>query len=456
MVEINDQRVGDWNVQCDLCGVHYKASQTRMMWTNTRRCYGPGTTNCWEPRHPQDFVRGVVDRQARPFTRPNNIHFLPLACPDKISVERGSNLVFNVLANDTYSTLVSIKWISIPDPATEGTITYTDSAAAEQTVVADAVILAADFNAVTFTPAVGAPDTLPNYFYEITDEQGYTSKSYLCTVVTGVDGIATNIFFALGASDGEMSANATGAISSGDRNGDSLSNSLFDQSLTVVEDVLQQLLADGLATDSNVQIASFESQISATPTAAVPLSNGVTNVFTPITDFQAIYDAKAAANTWFGDNLSMGVDNGVLYYATALEAADTFFTANQVSSNDRNLVYIITSTAGLDSTAEIDPWVETLVNDHSVFIETLYLSGSKPGSLLAPEYIEVKAVSLTLNNDHAEGGTVEYTDAATYSAYIAGQGSVLRPEIVTTPVLVELEGGTGTLLLEDGDTLILE
>lgn len=33
-------------------------------------CFGEGTNNCWEPRHPQDFVRGVKDKQTPPWVRP--------------------------------------------------------------------------------------------------------------------------------------------------------------------------------------------------------------------------------------------------------------------------------------------------------------------------------------------------------------------------------------------------
>ena len=61
---------GQWNVICDRCGSEYKARQLRMEWTGLRVCSGPLTRNCWEPRHPQDFVRGVKDPQAPPWTRP--------------------------------------------------------------------------------------------------------------------------------------------------------------------------------------------------------------------------------------------------------------------------------------------------------------------------------------------------------------------------------------------------
>ena len=56
---------GDFNRICDRCGFKYKASQTRKEWTGLIVCH-----KCWEPRHPQDFVRGRRDRQSVPYPRP--------------------------------------------------------------------------------------------------------------------------------------------------------------------------------------------------------------------------------------------------------------------------------------------------------------------------------------------------------------------------------------------------
>lgn len=61
---------GQWNAICDRCGFKYKARQLRLEWNGLRTCCGAGTTNCWEPRHPQDFVKGKADRQAPPWVRP--------------------------------------------------------------------------------------------------------------------------------------------------------------------------------------------------------------------------------------------------------------------------------------------------------------------------------------------------------------------------------------------------
>lgn len=56
---------GDWNVTCDLSGFDCKASETVLRWDGLRvlRRFS-------EERHPQDFVRGVRDNPAVPWTRP--------------------------------------------------------------------------------------------------------------------------------------------------------------------------------------------------------------------------------------------------------------------------------------------------------------------------------------------------------------------------------------------------
>ena len=54
---------GDWNADCERCGFEYKASQLKKEWTNLMVC-----RDCWEPRHPQDFVKGVKDDSSVPWT----------------------------------------------------------------------------------------------------------------------------------------------------------------------------------------------------------------------------------------------------------------------------------------------------------------------------------------------------------------------------------------------------
>ena len=53
---------GAWNVICQRCGFERKSFQVRKEWTGLIVC----SDGCWEPRHPQDLVRGKKDRQAPP------------------------------------------------------------------------------------------------------------------------------------------------------------------------------------------------------------------------------------------------------------------------------------------------------------------------------------------------------------------------------------------------------
>ena len=61
---------GQWLVCCDRCGFKYKSRNLRREWTGLMVCSGTTTNNCWEPRHPQEFVRGKKDKQAPPWVRP--------------------------------------------------------------------------------------------------------------------------------------------------------------------------------------------------------------------------------------------------------------------------------------------------------------------------------------------------------------------------------------------------
>ena len=63
---------GQWKAQCDRCGFEFKAKQIRLEWTGLRVCSGAGTNDCWEPRHPQEKLRGKADRQAPPWVRPES------------------------------------------------------------------------------------------------------------------------------------------------------------------------------------------------------------------------------------------------------------------------------------------------------------------------------------------------------------------------------------------------
>jgi hypothetical protein len=64
---------GQHNVTCDVCSQKTKAGLTRQRWDGFRVC-----CNCFEERHPQDFVRARPDKIAVPFTRPRTTDtFIP-------------------------------------------------------------------------------------------------------------------------------------------------------------------------------------------------------------------------------------------------------------------------------------------------------------------------------------------------------------------------------------------
>ena len=66
---------GDWKALCDVCGREYKATQLTKRWDGLMCC-----TQDWEPRQPQDFVRGVDDNQTVPWSRPEPAdYFIPIS-----------------------------------------------------------------------------------------------------------------------------------------------------------------------------------------------------------------------------------------------------------------------------------------------------------------------------------------------------------------------------------------
>lgn len=64
-------RLGDWNAVCYQCGFKRKGSYLVRNWQGYYVCPEHN-----EPRHPQDFVRGVPDNQMPPFVQamPSSIY----------------------------------------------------------------------------------------------------------------------------------------------------------------------------------------------------------------------------------------------------------------------------------------------------------------------------------------------------------------------------------------------
>ncbi len=56
---------GDNYFLCPVCGFKKRVSEGRRRWDNEFVC-----VNDWEPRHPQEFVRGRADKMLPAITRP--------------------------------------------------------------------------------------------------------------------------------------------------------------------------------------------------------------------------------------------------------------------------------------------------------------------------------------------------------------------------------------------------
>jgi len=67
---------GKWNAVCDRCGFEFKSDKLKREWTGLRVC-----SKCFEVRHPQESLKGKVDRQSPPWVRPE---------PPDIDVSPGS------------------------------------------------------------------------------------------------------------------------------------------------------------------------------------------------------------------------------------------------------------------------------------------------------------------------------------------------------------------------------
>lgn len=74
--------LGQWLGECERCGFAFRNHQLCKEWTGLRVCRGPGTNDCWDPRHPQDFVQGVRDDQSPPWVAPRNASVIDEALQD--------------------------------------------------------------------------------------------------------------------------------------------------------------------------------------------------------------------------------------------------------------------------------------------------------------------------------------------------------------------------------------
>lgn len=58
-------RAANWNIICDVCGIKYKASDSKFRWDGLITC-----PKCFEHRHPQDYLKARPDKITVPYLRP--------------------------------------------------------------------------------------------------------------------------------------------------------------------------------------------------------------------------------------------------------------------------------------------------------------------------------------------------------------------------------------------------
>lgn len=89
---------GNWKAVCESCGRIVKASDLQRRWDGYMV-----DERCFETRQPQDFVRGVADYQAPPFTRPEQSNaFIPVV----IVYDPNGNLPINPTTSTSTSNLI--------------------------------------------------------------------------------------------------------------------------------------------------------------------------------------------------------------------------------------------------------------------------------------------------------------------------------------------------------------
>ena len=71
---------GNWNAICYVCGFERKSSEMRLRWDGVYVCQED-----WEIRQPQDFVRGLPEEIAPPWTQPEAPDQFATAYPPPVS-----------------------------------------------------------------------------------------------------------------------------------------------------------------------------------------------------------------------------------------------------------------------------------------------------------------------------------------------------------------------------------
>lgn len=148
-------KLGDWNVTCDRCGFKRKRSECRVTWDNLLVC----SDTCWEPRHPQDFVRSKPDRMRVPIARPDSqtlqrtTTLSASASKDAISISVAS--ISNISRYDGIGITLDnaeglIQW-TYADPAPSGTTVYLANALLDAASSGNTVYISSGTRFVTAT-----------------------------------------------------------------------------------------------------------------------------------------------------------------------------------------------------------------------------------------------------------------------------------------------------------------
>jgi hypothetical protein len=115
---------GDWNAVCYECGRKRKASTLKRHWQGYYVC-----PEHWEPRHPQDFARGVQDVQTPGWTQPMNSAVVPIQYIARIYDDARPSESIGVI---------------LPPRSLSDTVTLADALSAAATVSAQDSVLVTD------------------------------------------------------------------------------------------------------------------------------------------------------------------------------------------------------------------------------------------------------------------------------------------------------------------------
>ena len=120
---------GDYWIICDRCGFKVRRSNSRKEWTGALVC-----KKCWEPRHPQDFVKAKADKQAVPDPRPDTQTMLATTRVKVAGSEGDSTIDVNSISgisdNDSIGITLdsgTVQWTTVDGTPSGDTVTLADS-----------------------------------------------------------------------------------------------------------------------------------------------------------------------------------------------------------------------------------------------------------------------------------------------------------------------------------------